>query len=247
MVVPVFFIVVMGVANCLYLLPLYIHRTHCTPRWLSIAATQVEFTLEVDPVRNTILSNALVAIMMFLLGAGAAQAQTVIFNTLEPDPAQAIGIDGLVVDGTTYDVDFTARTNPGNTYGDFPGELDFNDIDSAALALAAVDSALNGAPAATTVGQPFNTPQDSYVIGYLAEEDAINGLLYHVTSKFGESWERVDLGAELMPWNAVGVAGKSFARFTVVPEPGTALSTVAALATLGVIRRWRRKESQGTA
>jgi hypothetical protein len=135
------------------LIPLYIHRTHCTPRWLSIAATQVEFTLEVDPVRNTILSNALVAIMMFLLGAGAAQAQTVIFDTLTepPDPTKAIGIDDLVVDGTTYDVDFTDRTNPDSVYGDFPGDLDFNDEASAAAAHDAVDSALNGS-VATTVG-----------------------------------------------------------------------------------------------
>jgi hypothetical protein len=55
--------------------------------------------LEVAPVRNAILSNALVAIMMLLLGAEAAQAQTVIFDTQTPDPTKAIGIDGLAVDG----------------------------------------------------------------------------------------------------------------------------------------------------
>ena len=43
--------------------------------------------------------------------------------------------------------------------------------------------------------------------------------------------------------NAIG----SERQFTPVPEPGAALSMVAALATVGVIRRWRRKESQGTA
>jgi hypothetical protein len=202
--------------------------------------------LEVDTVRNTILSNALVAIMMFLLGAGAAQAQTVIFNTLEPDPAQAIGIDGLVVDGTTYDVDFTGRTNPQGAYNDFPGELDFEDEASAAAAHAAVDGALNGSPAATTVGVPFNQPQDSYVIGYGTKEGG-NGQLLHLTSVFDTSWQRIDFGEEFMPWKAVPGAQKSFALFTPVPEPSTTLSVVAALATLGGIARWRREESEGTA
>jgi hypothetical protein len=190
--------------------------------------------------RNTILWNVVVALAL-LLGAGAAQAQTVIFDTLTPDPAKAIGIDGLVVDGVTYDVDFTARTNPGGAYGNFPGVLDFTDEASAAAAHAAVDIALNAAPAATTVGAPYNPAQELYVIGYLAEEDAANGVLYHLTSAFGESWERVDFGGEFIPWNAVGLAQKSFARFTPVPEPGAILSMAAALATLGFVRRASRR------
>jgi hypothetical protein len=43
--------------------------------------------------RDTIHSNVLVA-LMFLLAAAAAQAQTVIFDTMTPDPSKAVGIDG---------------------------------------------------------------------------------------------------------------------------------------------------------
>jgi hypothetical protein len=58
-----------------------------------------------------------VAAVVLLLGVGAAQAATVIFDTVsDPErPTTAIGIDGLVVDGTTYNVEFTARTSPGGT------------------------------------------------------------------------------------------------------------------------------------
>jgi hypothetical protein len=45
-----------------------------------------------------------------------------------------------------------------------------------------------------------------------------------------------------------GPGGQSEEEVTVtVPEPGAILSMAAALATLGVVRRWRRKESEGTA
>jgi len=199
-------------------------------------------------VRNTILSNALVATMIFLLGAGAAQTQTVIFDTQTPDPTKAIGIDGLVVDGSTYDVDFTARANPQGVYNDFPGELDFNDEASAAAAHDAVDSALNGSPAATTVGAPFNVGRPLYVVGYGTEETGPNGALFHLTSQFEESWQRINSpNPELMPWKAVETQKKVFSLFTPVPEPSTTLSMVAALATLGVVRRWRREEREGTA
>jgi hypothetical protein len=197
--------------------------------------------------RNTILWNVLFALAL-LLGAGAAQAQTVIFDTVTepPDPFKAIGIDGLVVGETTYDVDFTARTNPQGAYGDFPGDLDFNDEASAAAAHAAVDIALTES-VATAVGAAFNPSQPLYVVGYRAEEDPPNGRLYHLTSGFDVSWQRIEAqGEEFMPWLAVGVAGKAFALFTPVPEPGATLSMVAALATVGVIRRWGRKGSEGT-
>jgi hypothetical protein len=47
-----------------------------------------------------------------------------------------------------------------------------------------------------------------------------------------------------LTWDA---DSKSFAVFTPTPEPSMSLLMVAALATLGVVARWRRKESEGTA
>jgi len=192
------------------------------------------------------MANSVVA-LIFLLGAGAAQAQTVVFDTETPDATKAIGIDDLVADGTTYDVDFTARTNPQGTYSDFPGVLDFNDEASAAAAHDAVDLVLNGS-VATTVGVPFNAGQPRYIVGYGSEDTGPNGSLLHLTSDFDGSWQRIDSpNPEVMPWFSLFPATKAFARFTPVPEPGATLSMVAALATLGVVARWRREKSEGTA
>ena len=112
--------------------------------------------------RNTIGWNVVVALAL-LLAAGAAQAQTVVL-----EGTQAIGIDGLDVDGTIYDVDFSTKTNPNSVYGDFPGELDFIDLPSANVARDAVDSALDGS-AATTVAASGETGETVYVVGYGTE------------------------------------------------------------------------------
>ena len=108
--------------------------------------------------RNTIGWNVLVALAL-LLAAGAAQAQTVVL-----EGTQAIGIDGLNVDGTIYDVDFSTKTNPNSVYGDFPGELDFIDLPSANVARDAVDTALDGS-VATTVAASGETGETVYVVG----------------------------------------------------------------------------------
>jgi hypothetical protein len=68
-----------------------------------------------------------------------------------------------------------------------------------------------------------------------------------LTSDFDESWLRIDSqNPEIMPWVVLFPANKAFALFIPVPEPGATLSMVAALATVGVIRRWGRKGSEGT-
>ena len=75
-------------------------------------------------MKRTILSNVLVA-LMFLLGAGAAHAQTVIFDQV--DTSRAIGIDDLSYDGRLWDVTFTAGVPASLPYGTFPGVYDFPD------------------------------------------------------------------------------------------------------------------------
>jgi hypothetical protein len=56
--------------------------------------------------------------------------------------------------------------------------------------------------------------------------------------------EFFNIGENFLTYNA---DERGWAVFTPVPEPGAALSLVAALATLGLIRRKRRKGSEGRA
>ena len=269
--------------------------------------------------RNTILRNVVVALAL-LLAAGAAQAQTVVL-----EGTQAIGIDGLNVDGTIYDVDFSTKTNPNSVYGDFPGELDFIGLSLANVARDAVDSALDGSDA-TTVAASGETGETVYVVGYGTQVVGRSDNLLHTISEFDQGWGRgVPLEEDSMLWTQQPPATKVFALFmatggspaptidfsadpatilsgqsstlswdvtnattctgslgssgwpgdkdpfsdsedvsptqttgyiltcdgpggqseeevtVTVPEPGAILSMAAALATLGVVRRWRRK------
>jgi hypothetical protein len=91
--------------------------------------------------------NLLVA-LIFLLGAGAAQATEVIFGSL---PGKAIAITDLDIEGTIYDVLFDEAERASSIYGPFPGTFSMtgNEANAAALAIVA---ALNTA-GATLVGE----------------------------------------------------------------------------------------------
>jgi hypothetical protein len=58
---------------------------------------------------------------------------------------------------------------------------------------------------------------------------------------------RGDIPSDIFDSNFVATSIRFQEIAVVVPEPGTALSMVAALATLGVVGRWRRNGSEGTA
>ena len=70
---------------------------------------------------------------LFLIGVSStAQAQTVDYD---PDyPNKAIGITDLIIDGTTYKVEFLEGLTAYEVYGDLDGDFDFTDEDSAAAA-----------------------------------------------------------------------------------------------------------------
>jgi len=158
--------------------------------------------------RNTILLNVVVALAL-LLGASVAQAQTVIL-----EGTQAIGIDGLDVDGTIYDVDFSTKTNPNSVYGDFPGELDFIGLSLANVARDAVDTALDGS-AATTVAASGETGETVYVVGYDTKVVGRSDNLLHTISEFDQGWGRgVPLEEDSMLWTQLPPATKVFALFT---------------------------------
>jgi hypothetical protein len=186
---------------------------------------------------NTIISNVLVALAL-LLGAGAAQAATVICGTGEcgPGDTNATGISNLELDAVLYDVEFVF---------DFGGDiftipLRFPTSELALAATSAVSDALNTESLVTTVG-----PQMSNFYDIPFEFELETGWSVRSADYFliAGGWQP-DLGnAGLVP----EATPSSFAVFTSVPEPSMSLLTVAALATLGVVRRWRREGSEGTA
>ena len=101
-----------------------------------------------------------------------------------------------------------------------------------------MSDALDTEPLVTTVG-----PQTSSFFDIPFEFELLAG--WSVRSA-----EYIAIAGE---WQTLRDAGfvpsgtpSSFAEFTVVPEPGTTLSLVVALATLGVVGRWRRGRSEAT-
>ena len=158
--------------------------------------------------RTAIGWNVVVALAL-LLGASVVQAQTVVL-----EGTQAIGIDGLDVDGTIYDVDFSTKTNPNSVYGDFPGELDFIGLSLANVARDAVDTALDGS-AATTVAASGETGETVYVVGYGTQVFGRSDNLLHTISEFDQGWGRgVPLEEDSMLWTQLPPATKVFALFT---------------------------------
>jgi hypothetical protein len=188
--------------------------------------------------------------LMFVLGVGTAQAETVLcgmdLETSMPcgeGDANAIGILDLEVDGIPYDVEF--RFDVAADTLTLP--LTFDSNLKALAAAGAASDALNSLPTVETANQLVSPPAD------LASKS-----FYDVPFEFSPSSGWSVRSAEYFPvaggWQPLMEVGavpnlefSSFALFTVVPEPRATLSIVAALATLGVIRRWRREESEGAA
>ena len=97
--------------------------------------------MRTNKVIDMALTTSVVA-LVFLLGAGAAEAATVNFDPADSD--KAIGITNLDIDGTPYNVAFTTSTTASDVYGAFPGVFDFTTSELAEAALDAVNALLTG-------------------------------------------------------------------------------------------------------
>jgi cysteine-rich repeat protein len=179
------------------------------------------------------------------------------------DPAnqtKATGILNLdVTDFGTFDVVFEEQATANDIYGPFPGDEIglapfFTALDVGAAA-SAVNAELNFAPTPVfSIGEADGGPGiDVYNIGTTAFLCCLGGdieilpedipaIAVGRTLAEGEDWGPSE--ENFLTWDA---DRRSWAVFTPVPEPSMSLSMVAALATLGVVCRWRRKESEGTA
>jgi hypothetical protein len=159
-----------------------------------------------------------------LISAPAAQAVTLIGTTSNPT-----GIDGLVVDGTTYNVTFVAGSYntvysgaPPTFFGNEPGAGD---------AATALTSALN-----TLDVQP-TSPLGAFLVPYsnTAGLDAATYANYN-----GSNFSAADLTYETDTTNYSYLDYTSFVAVAAVPEPSTWMMLILGFAVLGFMT-YRRK------
>jgi len=175
--------------------------------------------------------------LVLLLGAGAAQA----FVIREPgNESRANGILNLDVGGTLYNVAFSIPEEAAPFYGVPPGTFDFITAEAAEAAVAAAVAELNLAGGIDTVaaeGYPGGGPVTTeFYVAWSSEGESPPIRV----NRFGGSTFESTTWSNLGPDWTTAVDLAVWARFTVVPEPGTALLMGLGLAGLGVVGRLRR-------
>jgi hypothetical protein len=140
----------------------------------------------------------------------------------------ATAILDLDFGGNLYDVTFIEDT-AFNVYGD-PLDPDFVSIDVVAAAVDSVNEELNLEPGVSTVGPSADNEFD-IAYGVMSFRSA--------EGRFDDPSSTWLPGATGDP--LTGVTIRTWAKFTVVPEPGTALLMGLGLAGLGAAGRPRRQ------
>jgi hypothetical protein len=172
------------------------------------------------------------AALVFLLGAGAAQAARVI-----DIGGTGLQILDLELDGQIYDVEFIFD-NANNIYGSNPTtmDLDFMSRSDSDAAVGAINDALD------QEGDIFSVNESSSFLYTVPFEVDGQTMERSVGFEKEANWVRWPDSSKTLASNA-----GSYAKFTVVPEPSTALLMGLGLVGLGAAGRSRREESQRTA
>jgi hypothetical protein len=173
------------------------------------------------------------AALVFLVGAGAAQAARVI-----DIGGTALQILNLELDGEFYNVEFIFDS-ANNIYGLNPStsDLDFMSRSDSDAAVVAINDALN---------------QEGDIINVNESSSSLYTIPFVVDGQMMQRSVGFEGGANWVLWpdpsNTLVSNLGSYAKFTVVPEPGTALLMGLGLAGLGAAGgRSRREERKATA
>ena len=182
----------------------------------------------------------------------AGQDTMVLFEDAS-DPAKATGIANLEVPGFgAFNVAFNQLADAFEIYGPFPGDEvplpPFFTTSGVSTAADAVSLALNTAPSIVLeIGEVGVDGTNVYNIGVASflccGDGSVMILPENIQSvalgrALGENGDWAPAEENVDIW--IEEVGNNWAVFTPVPEPSTSLLSVAALATLGVVRRWRR-------
>jgi len=164
---------------------------------------------------------------------------------------------GLVVSGIgTFDVTFDQQATAGQIYGPFPGDEvplpPFFTVPVTEMAANALNAALTASTQdVRSVGKAGTPGTEGYNIGDTAficcrlpiiDDPEIPAIAVIRSILEGDDW--VNIGENFLTWDA---DDKGWAIFTPIPEPDSSLLAIAALATLRVVCRRRRKGSEGRA
>jgi hypothetical protein len=185
--------------------------------------------------RNTIGRNVVVALAL-LLGAGAAQAQTI---QTSDGGTNATGITGLVVGSATYDVTFEYGFAVSSAiYGPAPGIYTFDTNTTAAEAAVAVNTVLTTDRAVQYVGPEGLVPTwATYFIGFNFREVGVGLVDVWQSDNGPESWFLV--GDNETDFDNLVYKGdeRVYAVFhlagEIAPEMALSVSTLAPLVTSG--------------
>ena len=185
------------------------------------------------------VATGLVALAL-LLGAGAAQAFTVQFTG-----ENATGILNLEVGSTFYNITFRHETAQ-DIYRTVP-VFDFTTSEGAEEAMEAVNAALDSEPEVMSIGPAYSIVYEVpfEFLGEILGIDFVNAreAVYVETPSTNlgtPAWlQRTDPQAR--PFEV----RKTYAVFTVVPQPGTAVLMGLGLGGLAVAGRSRQKQNHG--
>jgi len=160
-------------------------------------------------LKQTVFLATFVVTMGLLLGASAAQAQTIV----QLDDDTATGILYLEVGSTLYNVAFRS-ISADELYGEENPEFDFTDSQSASAAVDAINLALNTDKQARYVGPADDEAFPAYNIGFGVNTEIPDNLRTDVqTASYYEVW--INNGALFKDSSSVTI----YADFTVAGDP----------------------------